>query len=77
MKGCTMKLDELALSHSPHPVCPYCGAQDYDWWEWSDKTAEQENDCGKCGETYIAQGEVVCYWTTWKPKKEGNHDGTR
>lgn len=67
----TTELAELNIRNTPQPVCPYCGAKDYDWWELSDKENEQEGECGKCGETYMMVGEAVMYWTTWKPKKKG------
>lgn len=56
--------DELDLAHNPHPVCPYCGASEYDSWEWG--LSEQEVECHKCGEVYLAKGEMVVFWTTKK-----------
>lgn len=69
------ELDELDLSHNPHPVCPYCGAVDYDAWEWN--LDKDDHECGKCGETFTAEGERITFWTTKKklPQPEGNADG--
>ena len=45
----------IDTEYQTEPVCPYCGACDYDWWEDGDDLADgnsYERSCGSCGEDY-------------------------
>ena len=33
------------------PVCPHCGHEHRDWWEWLDDE-DGEHDCDNCGRVF-------------------------
>lgn len=55
---------------STHFICPYCGARWQAEAEDCDED-EQEEECSKCGKTYIRWASIsVDYHTMQKPEKE-------
>lgn len=46
-------------------LCPYCDFSDYDSWEIRGDDGEQvENDCPRCGKTYLVTRHVDTSYTT-------------
>lgn len=58
----------------PHPVCPHCGRDDHDEWEWDfgpSLEGERIGQCGSCGEEFVTERFVSVYYTTSKgPQRE-------
>jgi hypothetical protein len=57
---------ESRLMYNREPICPYCGNAEKDAWDidFGDMEGEVENDCGKCGETYIITRNIEVTYTT-------------
>ena len=51
-----------------HPVCPFCGHEDYDWWDGLPSSSgdgyEWSHDCPSCTKTYKATLHVSTTFTT-------------
>lgn len=56
--------------HTTEPVCPHCGHQFRDLWEWPD--SDDDAECGSCGGHFRYETEAVRYFTLTKraPAKE-------
>ena len=51
-------------------VCPYCGDEDNDSWEFGGGDGEElEIDCPKCGETMLCTRNIQITYSTYR--KEG------
>lgn len=50
-------------------VCPYCGYEFTDSWEYSDTQDEQVVDCHDCGEEFLLYMHVTIDYTTYKRKE--------
>jgi len=48
-----------------NPICPHCGYEHHDHFEWSRKfDSGAEHDCDACGATFHALREVTITWDT-------------
>ena len=45
----------MATAHDTYVVCPHCGEQHGDAWEWC--TGVQETECDGCGKTFLCWPE--------------------
>ena len=45
-----------------HAICPYCGYEDEDSWEY--KEGENDAECPSCGEPFTVIAELVAEYTT-------------
>lgn len=48
-------IDELDCCCTDNPVCPYCGYEEHESWEISDK--ETQYSCDECGKIYRIEQE--------------------
>lgn len=56
-------------SNSDEAVCPYCGCEHSDSWEFFAHHAhlgEAEVDCNNCGKTFLIEQDVTVTYTTRK-----------
>lgn len=58
--------DEMDLQFNDKPVCPYCGRQETDAWEYGCERDFQV-DCA-CGQTYGCTPEVSVTYSSYKLK---------
>ncbi|QHW35725.1 hypothetical protein GZH47_33065 (plasmid) [Paenibacillus rhizovicinus] len=56
--------DEHDTEDTEHAVCPHCGHEDHDCFEWSGDDAE--HDCGHCSLPFSYTREVTISYTTVK-----------
>lgn len=54
-------------SWSDEPVCPYCGHEATNAWEWGIAEEDGEHECGECERTYTWTRHVLVRWNT-QPK---------
>jgi len=50
-----------------HPVCPACGHEHHDAWEWNfgpGLEGERTGSCDHCGAGFVTEREVTIYFTT-------------
>ena len=66
------KLDWLECFSNGKAVCPYCGYEDPDSWEF-DKVGFTDTECPRCGEPYTVDAVVDIRYTT--APMGGWHDG--
>ena len=50
------------------PVCPHCGAEQGDAWEWGDD--DGETDCNSCERPFSYTRYIIVNWSTQKSAKE-------
>ena len=51
----------------PWPVCPYCGHEHKDAWEWDlgpGLEGDGEYECSDCGKPFHVSRSVTIYYTT-------------
>lgn len=58
-------MKEIDHENTANIVCPYCGYEDMDSWEFKgDSDEELEHECDRCGETFLATRFIsVSYYT--------------
>jgi len=59
--------DLFDLKYRYRAVCPYCGHEHKDCWEWS--RDEDECECRKCGKNMGYERHVEITYSTWKLDK--------
>jgi hypothetical protein len=53
------------------PVCPYCGAEQSDAWEWElDEGEAEERGCEACERRFKVEVFRTTRYTTWRPEDE-------
>lgn len=57
--------DDINHCSTDEPVCPHCGKEQHDAWEWGDDETGQ-TDCDACGREFSYTRNVSIYWTTRK-----------
>lgn len=46
-------------------ICPYCGYEDYDSWEWAQSNEEEQDvDCSSCGKEFHLHIDYDVSYTT-------------
>ena len=50
-------------------VCPYCGYEFTDSWEYNDTQDEQKVDCHDCGKEFLLYMHVTIDYSTYKKKE--------
>lgn len=45
-------------------VCPYCGDEFSDSWQWNDSNADAEVDCYECGKSFTLNVDFDVTYTT-------------
>ena len=62
---------EIDHEYTSEIVCPYCGYEHSDSWEWEQDELEPSEDyeCKDCGRTFIAERNVTVRYSTY-PKKD-------
>lgn len=63
-------MDKIDCDHTQFIVCPYCGHEDQNSWEYHDSGNVY---CGSCGEEFFMEREIVVYYTSKKIKSEANN----
>jgi len=69
MKGKKMEKQGEEIDHefTDAIVCPWCGCEDHDSWEYHfDGDDQAEVDCRKCREKFTAERHDRVYYTTMK-----------
>ena len=61
--------EKINHEYTDEIVCPYCGYEFTDSWEFSDTQDEQQVDCHDCGEEFLLYVHVSVDYTTYKKKK--------
>lgn len=56
---------EIDHDWTDEPVCPHCGAEQRDAWEWG-QDDDGETDCGACGREFSYTRHISVNWTTRK-----------
>ena len=67
--------EEFQTDFTPGIVCPHCGHECRDSWEWgggSDNDGEDE--CGECGEAFQWMRIVTVEYTTAKTTSDEEED---
>ena len=49
-----------------YPVCPSCGSQHTNAWEWDMDDFDNERECWRCGEPFICTRIVTVEYCTCK-----------
>jgi hypothetical protein len=74
-----MSSEQEAVSNQPEPintdstdapVCPHCGANDYDWWDGignKDDGDSWTHNCGSCGQDYKV---TMCVSVSFSTEKQ-------
>lgn len=57
--------DEINHDCTDEPVCPHCGKEQRDAWEWDDDECG-ETECGSCGREFSYTRHISINWTTRK-----------
>jgi hypothetical protein len=69
---------EIDCSYTDELVCPYCGYEDSDSWEYFSRSGDSTNaECGECGKTFRASQNVTVDYSSKKlpcMNGEGEHD---
>lgn len=60
---CTKCYTEIDHEFTEEVVCPYCGYEFSDSWEFSDNA---EIECDECGETFISERNSEVTYSTQK-----------
>lgn len=63
--------EESDHTHTPLPVCPYCGYADKEWWdagEWGHN--ERSHSCPRCEKSYKAIMEPNPRFSTYPEEEE-------
>ena len=59
---------EIDTQFTRYATCPYCGYEDKDSWELHiDREEEIDDDCAKCGKTYLVS---CCFDITYSTQKK-------
>lgn len=64
-------MDKIDCDHTQFIVCPYCGHEDQNSWEYHDSGNVY---CGSCGDEFFMEREIVVYYISKKIKPEANND---
>lgn len=60
-------IEDVRHEHTQYIICPYCGHEDYDSWEFKGEDREErEHECAQCGQYMIASRDVEVYYSTRK-----------
>ena len=54
----------MTVSTTKGPVCPHCGASQFNYWEWCEEGINFYDSCGDCDETFVIETETVTTYTT-------------
>lgn len=61
-------MDEIDHTHTPLIVCPYCGCEDQESWEWKNgDEADDDIECSECGKEFSCSRSVQVTYSTSKP----------
>jgi len=55
--------------HTNELVCPYCGYEFTDSWEFNDTQDEQHVECHDCGKEFLLYVHISVDYTTRKKKE--------
>lgn len=60
---------EIDCDFTKEIVCPHCGYEHQDSWEWGPDTGEydSEGECGECGKAFIWSRYIETTYNTRKP----------
>jgi len=61
------EIDEMDHSYTDEVVCPYCGYEYGDSWEWPDSG---ETECDECEKTFGYFRNVEVTYSSFKKEKE-------
>lgn len=61
------EIEQFDHEYTHEIVCPYCGYEDWDSWEFGGGDGEQsEEDCGRCEKTFLTKRNISINYTTYK-----------
>lgn len=64
-------IEEHATDYTNTPICPWCGHDHYDAFEWGMENGEYEkHDCDSCGKTFEVSCSINVSYCTEKVIKE-------
>ena len=70
-------MNDFELMYNSEIVCPYCGEEETDSWEWfidnDNDGAREEVECGRCGKKFNVQMNYDITYHSY-PVKEGNEE---
>jgi len=61
---------EYETEYTVYPVCPYCGAEDYDPWDRSGRDDDADCVCGNCERIYHRMIHVEVTFSTHRKENE-------
>jgi DNA-directed RNA polymerase subunit RPC12/RpoP len=61
--------DDFPHDHTDEIVCPYCGYEFTDSWEFNDTQDEQHVECCDCGKEFLLYVIMSVDYTTRKKKE--------
>ena len=61
--------EEIDHDHTDEVICPYCGYEFSDSWEFNGTQDEQHVECDECGKEFFLYVIITVNYTT-KKKKE-------
>lgn len=60
---------EINHEYTDEIVCPYCGYEFTNSWEFNDTQDEQHVECHDCGEEFLLYVNITVDYTTRKKKE--------
>lgn len=60
-----MKDEKIYTDSTDKPICPHCGHEHTDTWEWEGEDFEY-SECESCEEVFHAWKHISISWTTNK-----------
>ena len=64
-------MNQIDLDYTDEPVCPHCGAEMADAWEYQLLDGDSEVvDCGRCGQQYKMTRNIDVTYSTAKPSQQ-------
>ena len=66
----------MNTSYEVNVICPFCGYEDKDSWEYGREYDEEWNDCEcpGCGETFKMIRHITVDYSTFKPGTEDEEE---
>ena len=62
---------EIDHVHTDEIVCPYCGEEQGDSWEWgTGREEDSESECGYCDKTFRWSRNIEVTYTTRKMEEK-------
>ena len=61
--------EKIDHDHTDEVICPYCGYEFSDSWEFNANQDEQHVECEECGKEFFLYVDITVNYTTRKKKE--------